>query len=88
MSSREELLRELRLFLDTASEWHLAAFYADPEVERIVAELYRRWEKEGGRGEPLDYASEQELRRLLAVARRCSRLDLHEAFRRAFASRG
>lgn len=65
-----DLKSRLRALLDMRDSWVLAAFYSDPEVAKINSALEQRWRDAGEVGEPLDYASEEEVRRLLSVAER------------------
>jgi len=70
-SRRERIVRELyELIEENAVAWRKAAFYSDPEVERIYSRLVAEWEARGAEGAPLDYASDEELEVLLAAARR------------------
>ncbi|MEM0356074.1 MAG: hypothetical protein QXT88_02995 [Desulfurococcaceae archaeon] len=48
--------------------WRKAAFYSNPLVIEIMDKLYKEWEKEGRKGIPLDYASQEELEKLLQIA--------------------
>lgn len=62
MGRAEDLRRKiLSQIEENRNEWVKAAFYSDPEVERIMARLVREWEARGMRGEPLDYATLEEL---------------------------
>lgn len=62
MDRKENLRRKiLSQIEENRNEWVKAAFYSDPEVERIVARLVGAWEAGGMRGEPLDYATLEEL---------------------------
>lgn len=71
MSERERLVRELiSLIEDNDVAWRKAAFYSDPEVEPIYDRLIEAWGAAGEKGAPLDYASEDELRVLVSVARK------------------
>ncbi len=79
--SPEQLRREIEFFLSTANEWVQAAFYGDPTVGRITETLYKRWEEAGRAGEPLDYATDEELRELHRLAQRYSRMTVYEAMR-------
>jgi len=68
---RERMIRELYdLIEDNEVAWRKAAFYSDPDVERIYSRLVSEWEAGGGEGTPLDYASDEELEILLAAARK------------------
>ncbi len=71
MSERERLIRILLdLIEDNEVAWRKAAFYSDPQVERIYSRLVDEWIKAGERGIPLDYATLEELRVLVEAAKR------------------
>ncbi|AEM39363.1 hypothetical protein Pyrfu_1506 [Pyrolobus fumarii 1A] len=78
---RKDARKELEMILSNMSPWHSALFYADEEVSRILQELYNRWEQNDRRGEPLDYAKDDELELLLAKAKRVARMPAWQAFR-------
>ncbi len=68
-STREKLVEEIERWIEgNPNPYAKAAFYGDDEVSRIVEDLYRRWEKSGCKGAPLDYATMEELRVLAAKA--------------------
>jgi len=70
MPSRKDLIKEIEENIEeNLNTMVKAAFYSDPEVERIVMELYKRWESHSYRGIPLDYASMDELELLALKAR-------------------
>ncbi len=58
--------------------WRKAAFYSNEEAVGIVSELYKRWETGGRRGTPLDYASEEELDRLILIAESIEPTDISD----------
>ncbi len=62
----EELRRALLARLEALDEIRVAAFYSDVVVSEVLGALYERWEKAGRRGEPIDYATEDELVKLLS----------------------
>ncbi len=71
MARRERLVKtlmELIEYNDVA--WRKAAFYSDPEVDKIYSRLIDEWIKNGEKGIPLDYATDEELEILVRVARR------------------
>ncbi len=78
----EDLKHELLAILDNFDNDRLAAFYSEPLVAQLLNTLYRRWEENSRRGEPLDYAKSSELEKLLALAKRIARLQGWEARRR------
>jgi len=79
--SIDDMRREIEYFLSTANEWVQAAFYGDPDIEELTSKLYERWESAGRRGEPLDYASYDEMKLIYEKAKRYSRLSVYEAMR-------
>jgi len=77
MNIRERILA----LVETAPQINKAAFYSDPYVEEIITELHSRWEGAGYKGEPIDYATEEELRKLLELAEYYTRLPFWKAYR-------
>jgi len=76
LARREKLVQELfQLIEDNRVDWRKAAFYSDPRVEPVYARLVEEWEKSGGEGIPLDYASMDELELLVAVAKEYAFMD-------------
>jgi hypothetical protein len=76
-SSLESKKRRLMSLVDLSAEpWRKVAFYSNEEAVSIVSELYKRWEEGGRRGTPLDYASEEELDRLIFIAERIEPVDI------------
>ncbi len=63
------------------------AFYSDREVVAIMDGVYARWEESGRIGEPLDYATDEELeilaRKAEAVRGVVSRGDINQVMLRA-----
>lgn len=67
--SRERLIREIEMYVDcNPNIYAKIAFYSDPEVQRILENIYRRWEEAGQRGIPLDFATIDELKLLASKA--------------------
>jgi hypothetical protein len=65
-----ELKREIVSLIDDNTDVNVkAAFYGDPEVTRILDDLYKRWENNSNKNEPLDYATMDELKILIMKAR-------------------
>jgi len=64
------------------------AFYSDPVVASIVKELYSKWEDEGRKGLPLDYASEEEVKVLYRKALRYCNVSDEEAWLMFLSSEG
>jgi len=66
---RRKLIEEIERWIEgNPNPYAKAAFYGDDEVAKIVEDLYRRWEANGFKGMPLDYATIDELRILAAKA--------------------
>lgn len=85
MAGTRERLRSL---LDIRDPWILAAFYSDPQVSEITARLNSLWREAGERGEPLDYASDEDIRVLLSIAERYTRMHPSQARALAIARMG
>ncbi|KSW12311.1 hypothetical protein CF15_06085 [Pyrodictium occultum] len=65
-----------------------AAFYSDPYVSALVEELHRRWSRAGHRGEPIDFATREELMRLYELAEYYASLPEWKAYRIFMERRG
>lgn len=65
----KERLKEKVIMLidDSTNNWAKMAFYSDSNVARILDDVYKRWESNGRKGLPIDYASYEELQ-ILAFA--------------------
>jgi len=61
---KEAIIREVD---ESKDVWRKVAFYNDPRVQDILANLYDRWEKANRKGIPLDYATLDELRVLYSI---------------------
>ncbi|MEB3806646.1 MAG: hypothetical protein GSR73_03935 [Desulfurococcales archaeon] len=71
MAERERLIKELvELIEDNAVAWRKAAFYSDPNVEPIYDRLIRVWMENGERDTPISYATDEELRVLVSIAKK------------------
>ncbi len=69
--------RRLMELIDLSAEpWRKAAFYSNEEAMEILTQLYQRWERRLRAGTPLDYATEEELDRLLLIAERIEPEDI------------
>ena len=80
LTRREELARIIEELIDDSKvSWVKSAFYSDPEVADIVSTILERWEREGKKGKPIDYASEEELEILANYARNYAFLVEEEA---------
>lgn len=78
--SQREMVNELISLIDLNKEtWIKAAFFSDETVEKIMEILYSRWEANNEVGIPLDYASGEELKILLDIARRYVKMSPDEA---------
>jgi len=62
---KSEIVRLIDMHTDN---WVKAAFFSDEIVSKIMNELYERWSRSEGKGMPIDYASESELRVLYEKA--------------------
>jgi len=79
--SREELKQKLINLIDMSSDsGPKIAFYSDPKVSDLINELYKRWERSGCRGIPLDYADDEELEFLYRKALKYSSVTEAEAW--------
>ncbi len=74
---RERLKNKIIALIDSGvqSNWRKAAFYSDPQVSEITAQLYERWESSGRAGMPVDYATLEELEVLARKAEEYAFLD-------------
>ncbi|MEM2203903.1 MAG: hypothetical protein QXI22_06065 [Sulfolobales archaeon] len=62
MPRREDLIRIIvENIEENRNSWVKALFYSDKDVERIMDRLVNEWNRDGMRGEPLDYATLEEL---------------------------
>ncbi len=78
--SRDECLRFIEAHIEHGNEWVRAAFYSDPLVERILSTLYQRWRENEETGEPIDYATDDEVKQLYELAKRYAALTPYEAY--------
>ncbi len=78
--SRDEIIRYIEYRIENANVWIRAAFYSDPEVTALLEQLYERWYENREEGEPIDYATSEELELLYRKARQYSRLAPYEAY--------
>lgn len=75
----ESKKRRLMSLVDSSAEpWRKVVFYSNDEAIGIVTQLYQRWELHGRKGDPLDYATEEEVDRLLLVAERIEPGDMKD----------
>lgn len=77
MEKKEKILD----IVDNMPSMNQAAFYSDPEVLDIVEVLHSRWEQNRYSGEPIDYASDEELEKLYRLAKYYSSLKMWEAYK-------
>lgn len=68
----------------SAEPWRKVAFYSNSEAVEIVTHLYERWENNRRVGNPLDYATEEELDRLILIAERIEPSDIQDQQVRTF----
>jgi len=79
--SIEEMKRKIIEIIDeNKSAGPKIAFYSDPDVAEIIDKLYKRWNAEGCKGKPLDYASEEEIRFLYKMALKYRNISEAEAW--------
>ncbi len=68
-SERKKLILEIERWVEkNPNPYAKAAFYSDDKVAEIVEKLYIRWQSNGFKGMPLDYATIEELRILASKA--------------------
>ncbi len=68
--SEEELRQKIIELIDKhTNSWVMAAFYSDPEVDKIMKNLLKLWQENGEQGKPIDYASGKELEILYLKAK-------------------
>ncbi len=71
MPKREDLVRMIiENIEENRNNWVKALFYADKDVKRIMDRLVEEWGRNNMRGEPLDYATLEELEILAEKAER------------------
>jgi len=81
---RKRLILEIERWIEYSPNIYAkAAFYGDDVVVEIVERLYRRWQENGGRGMPLDYATLEELRVLAAKAQQYRNATLAQALKKS-----
>lgn len=74
--SLDEMKREIIQLIDESREAvYKIAFYAKPEVQSILDEVFKRWEKAGYVGRPIDYATREELEILYKIAKKISAMS-------------
>lgn len=77
-TSLESKKKKIMELVDLSVEpWRKAAFYSNDEAIGIVTQLYQRWEAQK-KGSPLDYATEEELDRLLLIAEKIEPGDVQD----------
>ncbi len=80
MVDKRSVIEFIDARIERGHQWIRAAFYSDPEVERIVEALYIRWRENEHRGEPIDYANDEELELLYNLAKRYASMTPYEAY--------
>jgi hypothetical protein len=84
-SSLEAKKRRIMNLVDLSAEpWRKAAFYSNSEAVELVSKLYERWESSKRVGNPLDYATEEELDRLILIAENIEPSDIQDQQVRTF----
>ena len=78
--TKEEVMRYIEARIENSNQWIRAAFYGDPEVVSILEKLYERWYDNNEEGEPVDYASREELETLYRKARHYATMPPYEAY--------
>jgi hypothetical protein len=73
--------RAILELVDNMPQANKAAFYSDPDVEPIVEKLHERWAGSGYRGEPIDYASDEELSLLHRRAKEYASMPSWQAYK-------
>lgn len=76
-----DLKRRILRLVEEAPQLNKAAFYSDPVVMALVENLHERWRRAGYEGEPIDYATPEELERLYELAEYYTSLPPWEAYR-------
>ncbi len=77
---REDYIRYIEAYIEKGNEWVRAAFYSDPSVEDILNKLYERWTRNNNVGEPIDYATDEEVEILYKLAKHYASLTPYEAY--------
>jgi|Deesub1362A_J573_1020465.scaffolds.fasta_scaffold40682_1 hypothetical protein len=68
--NKDELKQLILEKIDASKDpWIKIAFYSDLEVMALVEELYKRWEEGNRLGDPIDYATDEELEFLAQKAK-------------------
>ena len=79
--SRDELKQRVLEIVENAPQMNKAAFYSDPYVEHVVEELQKRWAQADYKGEPIDYATDEELEKLYELALEYANMPEWKAYR-------
>jgi len=67
----EEIKEELVKLIDDCEEpVYKVVFYSLDEVKEIMDKIVERWERQGRQGRPIDYATPDEIKKLLKIAKR------------------
>ncbi len=78
--TKDEVMRYIEVRIENSNQWIRAAFYSDPLVVDILEKLYDRWYANSEKGEPIDYATLEELKLLYEKARRYATMPVYEAY--------
>jgi len=76
-----DVRRRLLDLVENMPQMNKAAFYSDPDVERLVRKLHERWARNGYQGEPIDYSSDDEASRLYELAKEYASMPSWEAYK-------
>jgi uncharacterized protein (DUF1015 family) len=75
----DEMKKEVvRLIDENKDNVYKIVFYSQPEVQRILDNLTERWSNAGNRGEPIDYATAEEVQVLYHLARKITSMRPEE----------
>ncbi len=70
----------IELVDDSREDGRKIAFYSNPTVQEILDALYDRWEKNGRKGIPLDYATEEEVKILYTIAVKATNVPASKSY--------
>ncbi len=74
------MIKELLYIIEESDDvWRKVAFYSDSQVQKILNDLYVRWENSNYVGQPLELASDEELKILHYKATHLSQEDIDKA---------
>jgi len=77
---RDKMIKELLYIIEESDDvWRKVAFYSDPQVQKILDDLYVRWGNSNYVGQPLELASDEELKILHYKATHLKQEDIDRA---------